>query len=42
VPSNPSLYSRQALGTALAKLKVDAKTVQGMLRHEHLGTTLQL
>ena len=24
------------------KLKVDAKTVQGMLRHEDFGTTMQL
>jgi integrase len=29
---------RHALATALVKLKVDAKTVQGMLRHEDFGT----
>jgi Phage integrase family len=33
---------RHSLATALVKLKVDAKTVQGMLRHEHFGTTMQL
>ena len=33
---------RHALATALVKLKVDAKTVQGMLRHEDFGTTIQL
>jgi integrase len=33
---------RHALATALVKLKVDAKTVQGMLRHEDFGTTMQL
>jgi hypothetical protein len=33
---------RHALATALVKLKVDAKTVQGMLPHEDFGTTMQL
>jgi integrase len=33
---------RHSLATALVKLKVDAKTVQGMLRHEDFGTTMQL
>jgi integrase len=33
---------RHALATALVKLKVDAKTVQGILRHEDFGTTMQL
>jgi site-specific recombinase XerD len=33
---------RHSLATALLKLKVDAKTVQGMLRHEDFGTTMQL
>jgi integrase len=33
---------RHALATALVKLRVDAKTVQGMLRHEDFGTTMQL
>src|ERR1700682_1861145 len=33
---------RHALATALVTLKVDAKTVQGMLRHEDFGTTMQL
>ena len=33
---------RHALATALVKMKVDAKTVQGMLRHEDFGTTMQL
>jgi hypothetical protein len=33
---------RHALATALVKLKVDPKTVQGMLRHEDFGTTMQL
>jgi hypothetical protein len=33
---------RHALATALVKLKVDAKTVQGTLRHEDFGTTMQL
>jgi integrase len=33
---------RHSLATALVKLKVDPKTVQGMLRHEDFGTTMQL
>jgi hypothetical protein len=33
---------RRALATALVKLKVDAKTVQGIVRHEDFGTTMQL
>ena len=33
---------RHALATALVKLKVEAKTVQGILRHEDFGTTMQL
>ena len=33
---------RHSLATAPVKLKVDAKTVQGMLRHEDLGTTMQI
>jgi integrase len=33
---------RHALATAPVKLKVGAKTVQGMLRHEDFGTTMQL
>src|SRR5262245_970517 len=33
---------RHALATALVKLKVETKTVQGMLRHEDFGTTMQL
>jgi len=33
---------RHALATALIKLRVDPKTVQGMLRHEDFGTTMQL
>jgi site-specific recombinase XerD len=33
---------RHALATALVKLKADPKTVQGMLRHEDFGTTMQL
>jgi integrase len=33
---------RHALATALVKLRVDAKTVQGILRHEDFGTTMQL
>ena len=33
---------RHALAAALVKLKVDAKTVQGTLRHEDFGTTMQL
>ena len=33
---------RHSLATALVKLKVDPKTVQGMLRHEDFGTTMDL
>jgi integrase len=33
---------RHSLATALAKLKVDPKTVQGMLRHEDFGTIMEL
>jgi len=33
---------RHSLATALVKLKVDPKTVQGVLRHEDFGTTMQL
>ena len=33
---------RHALATALVKLKVEAKTVQGILHHEDFGTTMQL
>ena len=33
---------RHALATALVKLKVEAKTVRGILRHEDFGTTMQL
>jgi integrase len=33
---------RHALATALVKLRVDTNTVQGMLRHEDFGTTMQL
>ena len=33
---------RHALATALVKLKVDPKTVQGMLRHKDFGTTMEL
>src|SRR6266571_475324 len=33
---------RHSLATALVKLKVDPKTVQGMLRHEDFGTTMEL
>ena len=33
---------RHALATALVKLRVDAKTMQGILRHEDFGTTMQL
>ena len=33
---------RHALATALVKLKVEAKTVQGILRHEDFGTTMQI
>jgi integrase len=31
-----------SLATALVKLKVHSKTVQGMLRHEDFGTTMEL
>jgi integrase len=31
---------RYALATALVKMRVDAKTVQGILRHEDFGTTM--
>jgi integrase len=31
---------RHSLATALVKLKVDRKTVQGVLRHEDFGTTM--
>jgi integrase len=33
---------RHSLATALVKLKVDPKTVQGVLRHEDFGTTMEL
>lgn len=33
---------RHSLATALVKLKVDPKTVQGLLRHEDFGTTMKL
>jgi len=33
---------RHALATALIKLRVDAKTVRGILRHDGFGTTMQL
>ena len=33
---------RHSLATALVKLRVDPKTVQGVLRHEDFGTTMQL
>jgi len=33
---------RHSLATALVKLKVDPKTVQGVLRHEDFGTTMGL
>ncbi len=33
---------RHSLATSLVKLKVDAKTVQGVLRHEDFGTTMDL
>jgi integrase len=33
---------RHSLATALVKLKVDPKTVQGMLRHEDSRTTMDL
>jgi integrase len=31
---------RHALATALVKMRVDAKTPQGILRHEDFGTTM--
>jgi integrase len=33
---------RHSLATALVKMKVGPKTVQGLLRHEDVGTTMQL
>jgi integrase len=33
---------RHSLATSLVKLKVDPKTVQGILRHEDFGTTMAL
>ena len=33
---------RHSLATALVKLKVDPKAVQGMLRHKDFGTTMKL
>jgi hypothetical protein len=33
---------REFSDSALVKLKVDAKTVQGILRHGDFGTTMQL
>jgi integrase len=33
---------RHSLATALVKLRVDPKTVQGVLRHEDFGTTMEL
>jgi integrase len=33
---------RHSLATALLKRKVDAKIVQGLLRHEDFGTTMDL
>jgi integrase len=33
---------RHSLASALVKLKIDPKTVQGILRHEDVSTTLQL
>jgi integrase len=38
--SNPNF--RHSLATAMVKLKVDPKTVQGILRHEDFGTTMEL
>jgi acyl carrier protein len=35
-------WFRHSLATALVKLKVDPKTVQGVLRHEDFGTTMEL
>ncbi len=33
---------RHSLATAMVKMKVDPKTVQGILRHEDPGTTMDL
>jgi integrase len=33
---------RHSLATSLVKLKVDSKTVQGVLRHEDFGSTMDL
>lgn len=33
---------RHSLATSMVRLKVDPKTIQGMLRHEDFGTTMQL
>jgi integrase len=33
---------RHSLATALVRMKVDPKTVQGILRHQDFGTTMQL
>ena len=33
---------RHSLATAMVKLRVDPKTVQGILRHEDFGTTMDL
>ena len=33
---------RHSLATARVKLKVDPKTVQGVLRHEDFGTIMEL
>ena len=33
---------RHSLATALVRLKVDPKTVQGLLRHEDFATTMKL
>jgi hypothetical protein len=33
---------RHSLATAMVKLRVDPKTVQGILRHEDFGTTMEL
>ena len=33
---------RHSLATAMVKLRVDPKTVQGILRHEDFGTTMGL
>ncbi len=37
-----SFRFRHSLATTLVKLKVDPKTVQGILRHEDFGTTMDL